>query len=161
MIICSGHFLMTKMFLFTCTVSICLAQAHQKPAVSQDLHRQISSLDGILFEAFNTKDLDKLKTLFTEDLEFYHDKAGLTSYSQTIEGFKSQFESNDDMRRELVEGSLEVYPIPNFGAIEIGVHTFCHTEDGHKDCGTFKFLHVWQKREGQWKISRVVSYGHK
>jgi hypothetical protein len=30
----------------------------------------------------------------------------------------------------LVPGSLEVYPIPGYGAMQIGAHTFCHIEDG-------------------------------
>jgi hypothetical protein len=59
-----------------------------------------------------------------------------------------------------VEGSLEVHPIKDFGAIHIGKHTFCHWENEKNDCGTFKFLMIWQKKNGGWKISRVVSYDH-
>jgi hypothetical protein len=62
--------------------------------------------------------------------------------------------------RELVDGSLEVYPIKGYGAIEIGAHRFCHTEDGKLDCGTFRFLQVWRFKDGAWKVSRDVSFGH-
>ena len=62
--------------------------------------------------------------------------------------------------RELVDGSLEVYPIKGYGAIEIGAHRFCHTEDGKPDCGTFRFLQVWRFKDGAWKVSRDVSFGH-
>jgi hypothetical protein len=61
---------------------------------------------------------------------------------------------------------LEVYPIKDYGAIEIGAHRFCHKEEGNDaspartDCGTFKFATVWRKIGDSWKISRVLSYGH-
>jgi hypothetical protein len=53
-----------------------------------------------------------------------------------------------------------VYPVNNFGAMEIGAHKFCHLENGKQDCGTFKFAMIWKKTEDGWKISRVISYGH-
>jgi len=72
----------------------------------------------VLFNAFNAHDLDKLKTLFTDDLEFYHDLGGLTNYTQNMEAFKNNFAKNNGLRRELVPGSLEVYPVKDYGAIE-------------------------------------------
>lgn len=125
-----------------------------------ELYNEIAHMDSVLFDAFNTQNLDKLKTLFTEDLEFYQDNEGLELYSQTIENFRSNFDQNKNLRRELVKDSLEVYPIRNYGAIEIGLHRFCHVENGKQECGTFKFLHIWQKKGNEWRISRVVSYDH-
>ena len=75
-------------------------------------------------------------------------------------GFKKMFAQNNGMHRELVSGTLEVYPIKGYGAIETGTHRFCHTEEGEEICGTFKFLHIWQKEGTAWKVTRVVSYGH-
>ncbi|MBD0278645.1 MAG: nuclear transport factor 2 family protein, partial [Flavisolibacter sp.] len=106
------------------------------------------------------RDMEKFKSLFTDDLEFYHDKGGLTDYQYTIESFKNTIARNDGLRRELVKGSLEVYPIKDFGAIQIGSHTFCHNENGKQDCGTYKFVHVWKKVGTEWKIARVISYDH-
>lgn len=118
-------------------------------------------MDSILFTAFNTRDVIKFGTLFTKDLEFYHDKGGLTNYEYTMNFMKDVAgNKNNDLKRELVKGSLEVYPIPGYGAMEIGAHTFCHMENKKKDCGTFKFVHIWQKKNGEWKISRIVSYDH-
>jgi ketosteroid isomerase-like protein len=133
------------------------------PSPSQELFDEVSHMDSILFTAFNRRDLDKLKTLFTEDLEFYHDLGGLTSYQQTMDSFKRTFEGSITVRRELVEGTLEVYPIKDYGAVEIGVHRFYSTDTGQKEklTATAKFVHVWQKKNGEWKISRVVSYDHR
>jgi hypothetical protein len=37
---------------------------------------RISRLDGELFAAFNSRDLATLKSFFTADVEFYHDRQG-------------------------------------------------------------------------------------
>lgn len=128
--------------------------------LSQELYAEIAHMDSVLFNAFNSRDTTEFKTLFTADLEFYHDKGGLTDYTFSIESLKRTAASNTDLKRELIPGSLEVYPIKDYGAIQIGSHRFCHTENGKQDCGTFKFVHIWKKKEGVWKISRVVSYDH-
>lgn len=117
-------------------------------------------MDSILFNAFNTRNIDLFKALFTPDLEFYHDKSGLTGYEHTINFIKTTAQSADQLKRELVKGSVEVYPIPGYGAIQTGEHIFCHKENGKQDCGRFKFVHIWKKENGDWKISRVVSYDH-
>lgn len=44
-----------------------------------------------------------------------------------------------------MKGSLEVYPIKGYGAVEIGEHVFCNKEKGKDDCDTFKFVMVWRK----------------
>jgi ketosteroid isomerase-like protein len=98
--------------------------------------------------------------MFTNDIEFYHDTGGLTNYVQTKENFGKLFANTPDIRRDLVKGSLEVYPIKDYGAIEIGEHVFCHKENGKDDCGTLKFTMVWRKDGDSWKVSRVISYGH-
>jgi hypothetical protein len=129
-------------------------------SAKDSLYKEIAHMDSVLFNAFNTRDVEKFKSLFNEDLEFYHDKGGLTNYEYTINSLKNVAKNNNGLRRDLVKGSLEVYPIPGYGAMEIGAHTFCHLENGKQDCGTFKFVHIWQKKNGEWKISRVVSYDH-
>ena len=127
---------------------------------SGDLFNEIAHMDSVLFNAFNNRDIEKFKTLFTTDLEFYHDKGGLTDYNYTIQSLRNTTAQNNGLRRELVKGSLEVYPIKDYGAIQIGAHTFCHPENGRMDCGTFKFVHVWKKINNEWKITRVISYDH-
>jgi ketosteroid isomerase-like protein len=126
-----------------------------------EVFQTIARMDQMIFDAFNAHDVDRLMSYFTEDLEFYHDTGGVQNYRQNAEGFKKMFASMPDMRRDLVKESLEVYPIKDFGAMEIGQHRFCHKENGKDDCGTFGFAMVWKKVGDSWKISRVLSYGHK
>jgi hypothetical protein len=125
------------------------------------LYQTIASLDTALFDAANRCDLDKLGPLIADDLEFYHDRSGLAVGKQA---FLDSVKNNTcgKMIRELVPGSLEVYPLGQYGAPEIGIHRFHHP--GHDDVwpvGEAKFIHIWQHRDGAWKLSRVISYNHK
>jgi len=136
------------------------AQLKDDASATTSLYNEIKLQDSLLFTAFNTRDLETYKNYFSEDLEFFHDKGGLTGYDVTINFLKATAQQKSDLKRELVNGSLEVYPIPGYGAMEIGSHLFTHIENGKLEYGTFKFLHIWQKKDSQWKITRVVSYDH-
>ena len=129
-------------------------------AASPELYNEIAHMDSLLFNAYNTQDIETMKKLFAEDLEFYHDVGGLTNYEQNITAFTTNFAQKLGIRRDLVPGTLEVYPVKDYGAMEIGSHRFCHKENGMDDCGTFRFVMIWRKKDGVWKVSRVVSYGH-
>ncbi|AII54269.1 nuclear transport factor 2 family protein [Hymenobacter sp. APR13] len=131
-----------------------------KPALADSLRAQIARLDAQAFAAFNAHDADRLMSFFSPDVEFYHDLGGLSNFAQTRQGFAGMFARTPDIRRELVAGSLEVYPIKGYGAIQVGAHRFCHQENGQPDCGVFRFMMVWQQQPTGWKITRVVSYGH-
>jgi hypothetical protein len=126
----------------------------------EELTKAITTLDKELFDAYNNCDIDKLGTLVVDDLEFYHDKTGLAVGRQV---FLDAIKNNicGKVTRKLVEGSLEVYPLQGYGAVEIGVHRFYHpgTQD-HGDVGEAKFITLWQYKDGAWKVSRVISYDH-
>ncbi len=124
------------------------------------LYREIAALDATLTDTFNRHDLPAVMALFADDVEFFHDRGGLQHFADVKAGFGGLFRPGSDIRRELVPGSLQVYPLPGFGAIQIGTHRFCHTENGKPDCGTFAFTHVWRKTGERWQLARVVSYGH-
>ena len=127
-----------------------------------ELYNEIVHMDRVMFDAFNAQNIEKLKATFSETLEFYHDKGGLSGFEQTMNNFKSLFEKNQHtgLRRDIVKGSLEVYPIKDYGAVEICLHCLCHIENDKNDCGVFKNVMVWQNKNGVWKVTRVVSYDH-
>jgi hypothetical protein len=120
----------------------------------------VLALDRRMFEAFDAHDVDRLMSWFAPELEFFHDTGGLSDWTQTKQGFVRLFAQNADIRRELVPGSTRVYPVKDYGAIQIGRHTFCHTENGANDCGTFEFVQVWRWHAGRWQVTRELSYGH-
>lgn len=139
---------------------VLLLLASRAGADDSALRDEIARADAAMFDAFNRHDVDGLMASFTEDLEFYHDKDGLLGHAQVTSGFQRLFAANKDLRRDLVPGSLEVYPLGKWGALEVGRHRFCHEENGRQDCGTFHFSHVWQRVGDGWKVRRVLSYGH-
>jgi len=125
-----------------------------------ELTRVVGSLDKALFDAYNTCDIDKLGTMVADDLEFYHDKTGLAVGKQV---FLDAIKANicGKVTRELVPGSLEVYPMHGYGAVEIGTHRFLHPgSQDHDVVGEAKFIHLWQYKDGTWKVTRVISYDH-
>ena len=128
-----------------------------------ELYNTIASLDRAMFDAFNNSDISNLQSFLSEELEFYHDLGGVTNYTQNIESFKKTFASDRKLRRALVAGSMEVYPIKDFGAVQTGVHRFYVTEKGQKEklSSEAKFVNLWQNRNGVWKITKIISYGHR
>jgi Domain of unknown function (DUF4440) len=135
------------------------AQSPPSAAPPDELFRTIASLDSALFDSYNGCDLEKFKTFFTDDVEFYHDQGGLTVGAQAL---AEQVEKNicGKARRELVAGMLQVYPMRGYGAVEIGVHRFYQPKKGREPTGEAKFIHLWQQKGGVWKITRVISYDH-
>lgn len=138
-------------------LAISVKASAQQP---DELYKKVAALDSIVFTAFNRCDLKTFGSMFTKELEFYHDRGGLTDYLHTINTIKENCDRKLGLTRTLVPGSMEVYPIGEYGAVQIASHRFCHVENGREDCGTFKFIHVWKKDKDTWKISRVISYDH-
>src|SRR3984885_1023753 len=127
----------------------------------EELTRAITALDKQLFDAYNTCNIDKLGTLVVDNLEFYHDKTGLAVGKQT---FLDAIKNNicGKVTRELVPGTLEVYPLHGYGAVELGVHRFYHPASSPDKgvVGEAKFVTLWQYKDGAWKITRAISYDH-
>ncbi len=136
-------------------------QNERKVATTQiELFNKVVNLDSSLFAAYNSKNLNLMKTYFTKDLEWYQDNGGLIDFEKVFSNFQSIFNRDYDLKRNLIRESLEVHPIEGYGAIEIGKHQFKHIENGKLEIGTFKFVMIWKNDNGNWKISRVISYDH-
>ncbi len=135
-------------------------QSPSKTASQDEITRTIASLDGALFDAYNACDLDKFGSFFIDDVEFYHDQGGVTLGRQNLtESVKKNICGK--VRRELVPETLQVYPMRGFGAVEMGVHRFHQPKvDPNNAVGEAKFIHLWQNKEGVWKVTRVISYDH-
>ena len=132
----------------------------QSPPAPSPLFLKIQSLDTQLFDAYNHCDLEKFGSMLAEDLEFYHDVGGLSRSRQaTVDAVRTNICGK--VTRELVPGTLEVYPIANYGAVEIGVHRFHHPgQENVQPVGEAKFVQLWQNTGGQWKLTRVISFDH-
>jgi len=122
------------------------------------LYDVIAAQDKAAFDAFNHCDLKTLGSFFVDDVEFYHDRDGLSVGKQP---FLDAVRNNvcGKFTRELVPGSLEVYPLPGYGALEIGVHRFVHSDPANPT-GQGRFTHIWKNTNGHWQLTRVMSYDH-
>jgi hypothetical protein len=131
-----------------------------KPPASDDLFQTISRLDKQVFDAIDRCDMKTEASFWADDAEFYHDKNGLlTGGSQIVDAIKNNLCGK--VKRDLVPGTLEVYGLEGYGAVEIGVHRFLHpSEQDHGVVGEAKFIHVWRRKDGMWKITRVISIDH-
>ena len=141
------------------------------PAPTQQLTDEIAAADKALFAAFFDRcDLAALATMVTDDLEMLHDKEGRIAGSgkevlASLEGTCARQKTGEDYRarRELIPGTLKVYPLNNYGAIEMGEHRFFQLLPGkpEKLVEVSQFTHVWKKEPGGWKLARVLSYDHR
>jgi len=122
------------------------------------LFDEIKAADAALFAASNRCDLETFGMFIAEDLEFYHDLSGLSVGKADLLA-KTKSNICGKMVRELVPGSLEVYPLADYGAIQVGTHRFLHPQEPG-NIGQARFIHIWQKKDGAWKITRVISYDH-
>jgi hypothetical protein len=126
------------------------------------LYDELLQMDSAVFDAsFVSCDHEKANAMFTQDVEFYHDKTGFQSGAAVHANTKKLTESCPRARgitRELVAGSLQVFPIKDFGAVQMGEHRFI--ERGSSTLTVAKFVHLWKKDEGKWRLSRVLSFDH-
>ncbi|MCB0463619.1 MAG: nuclear transport factor 2 family protein [Flavobacteriaceae bacterium] len=120
------------------------------------LQNKIEELDSLFFTAYNTCDLDQQSELISEDIEFFHDKGGLsTSKSDIMEAMKNNICGK--VTRELIKGSIEVYPIHNYGAVQIGYHKFFNNQEPDAISNPSKFITIWKNENNTWQMSRIVS----
>lgn len=147
------------------------AQTQGAAAPTAEVFDALAARDQELFAAlFDRCDADHLATMVVDDLEFYHDKGGLTDQSAEsfIAGIREMCEGqrtgrNYRARRELVPGTLELYMINNYGAVQMGEHRFYKLTPGKPEelVETGRFINLWKNENGVWKLARVISYDHR
>lgn len=129
----------------------------EKPSASDALYDTVFALDQRFFEAYNTCDMDTQAALLADNIEFYHDQGGLsTSKEAILKGTKENICGK--VSRTLVPGSLEVSPIPGFGAAVVGLHQF---KNNTEPVGTLskesRFVAIWKKTDTTWQMTRIIS----
>lgn len=124
--------------------------------IDQQLYDIIVIKDKEYFDAYNTCDMKTQASLFSESIEFFHDKGGLSTSKKEI---LASLENNicGKVTRTLIEGSIEVYPINDYGAIEIGYHKFYNNQEPNAISNPSKFIMVWKREGEEWIISKVIS----
>ncbi len=137
---------------------------------NSELYKTIISKDSLLFNVgFNTCDISQFEKLLSENLEFLHDKDGISDKKEFLYNLRNGLCGSPgtyQSRRELLKGSTEIYPLYNndtiYGAIQVGTHRFYETIAGKKErfASSAKFTNVWLLENGEWKLTKSLSYGH-
>jgi ketosteroid isomerase-like protein len=127
------------------------------------LRDQILAADRQLFDAYNTCDIARFGRSFTPDLEFFHDTTGLTGRDWMLDALQKRCAEATKYHRSLDEQSVQIFPVPGYGAMEIGRHRFYETRpDGSEQLdATPGFANVWKQTADGWRLARVLSYGHR
>jgi len=135
----------------------------------QNVAKVILLRDSLFWTAYNKCDVEHLQQFFADDVEFYHDRGGLTVGLQNlISDLRKNLCGNDNLRlrREAIEGTVKVYLLQDagvtYGALISGEHVFyvSEREKNERLDGYGKFTDVWVLRDDVWKMSRILSYDH-
>lgn len=138
------------------------AFAQDKPAnyLPDDpaLYKTIVAMDSVFFDAYNNCNLklEKYASMYADNIEFYHDRGGLSTVKKDIIE-STRLNVCGKVTRELQKGSIEVYAIPGFGAIEFGFHGFHNRLEPNAPTHMARFMIIWENKNNEWKLSRVVS----
>jgi len=108
------------------------AQTKSAGTPDDTLFRQIAASGSAFFDAYNNCQLETMKC--------------------------------GNVHRDPVPGTLEVYPLKGYGAVATGLHRFCDSRK-YRTCvegesGVAKFVTLWRKDNGKWRMARVISYDH-
>jgi hypothetical protein len=122
----------------------------------EELFNLLRAKDSLLFTAsFSNCDMSQLEKLVSTDFEFYHDRGGITpSKEKFIESIRNGLckdTANYRSRRELIPGTLQVFPMRFYETIK---------GQPEKPGSTARFTHLWLLEFNEWKLARVLSYDH-
>ncbi|RNC84833.1 MAG: nuclear transport factor 2 family protein [Winogradskyella sp.] len=138
---------------------------------SSELFKTLKAKDSILFKiGFDKCEIERSAQLMVDDLEFYHDKSGVTtSKEEFVSNMKNGIckpNNSQKVYRFLVEESLEVFPMYNntklYGALQKGKHFFSPSKSmTFEESDNYAlFTHLWILEDSKWKLKRVISYNH-
>jgi len=158
-----------SLYIVLCIFGI-LTNLNAQSALNSEVYKTLKANDSLLFErAFNKCETQYLDQLIAEDFEFYHDIAGLEAskigFIKTMKNGICNSNNTTKSRRELIKGSLEVFPLKHngkiYGALQNGIHQFYETTNDIEVAGSIaKFSHLWIIENGKWYLKRVISYDH-
>lgn len=162
---------MTKNILLSFIIALIFSvESKAQVDKNSDLYKTIISKDSLLFNVgFNTCDIKQFEILVSENLNFFHDKSGFSDKKKFMDDLKSglcRSPSTYQARRALLSQSTEIYALYNngilYGAIQEGVHQFFEKQSDkpEKFGSSAKFTHVWLLENGEWKLSKVLSFEH-
>ncbi|WP_304235748.1 nuclear transport factor 2 family protein [Jiulongibacter sediminis] len=133
-------------------------------AQKSPIESEILKLDSLFWHGYNTCDETLMQSYLTKEVEFYHDKGGITfGRDALINTTRENLCSNPDSRifRTPEPSSIKIYLLRDngisYGVVLEGIHYF--SQNGHR-VGVARFNHLWLLKDGLWQMQRILSYDH-
>lgn len=126
----------------------------------------VSQADAAFWEAYNRCDFVSMGALLTPDVEFWHDKTGLTRTREAVVQSLAAGPCGTPgmhLRREAVAGSVQLYPLADVGVLITGEHHFLVTRPPQPERvdGSARFSSVWTRGPDlHWRMHRIISFDH-
>lgn len=141
-----------------------LGRAKGTIATPADAETAVRAADAAFWTAFNACDAASMGLYLADDVEFYHDKTGLTrSRAALVESMMKGPCGSPGlrMRRQIAETGTRFDPVPGYGGVLSGDHDFYATSGKGPErlATTAHFVEVWHF-EGRWRMTRVLSLAH-
>ena len=145
-------------------ISVSLAQTEDDTVMKTILEK-----DRLFWAGYNTCNYKQLGELIADDVEFYHDKGGITlGKSALVNSIRKNLCSKQNFRtrREAISETVKIYLLKNsnvtYGAIISGEHYFFNSYDNKPERreGIAKFMNMWILKDNVWKMSRILSFDH-
>ncbi|MEH6307739.1 nuclear transport factor 2 family protein [Olivibacter sp. CPCC 100613] len=156
-------FLILTLTCFVFSFQQAFAQAQTKE-IEALVHQQ----DSLFWEGYNRCDIELQGQLISDDVEFYHDKGGITrGKAALLASIKNNLcSSNFRLRREPIKETIKIHLLRSgesvYGALITGEHLFYVKEENKNERldGHALFANLWLLKDGKWLMSRVLSYDH-
>lgn len=156
--------MLNQLLLFVFAIG-CLA-GHGQTDRGSVLYATILEKDSLLFAGFNNCDIALLQEHVSEHFEFYHDQVGITNSKEAfIAGIENNICKLPYRPKRVLDDANEVYGLEKdgvlYGAIQVGKHHFYAIESNTEYLtSTAQFTHVWIIENGEYKLSRGLSFDH-
>ncbi len=146
-----------------------VVSANARAQTDADISQLILGKDSLFWQAYNTCNLPQMASFYGKNVEFYHDKGGITLGADKLnESFAAgpcSPAGDYRLRREALPGTVKVYPMRNagtaYGAVISGEHYFFIVKNGQsRRDGHARFTHLWLLENGEWKMTRILSFDH-
>jgi hypothetical protein len=158
------RYLCSLLYFFSCFFSL----HAQSP--NDSLMAGAIRADSVFWHAYNDCDISGMMQFVPINLEFYHDKGGITlgdsAFEASIKNGLCSDQRKYRLRREEVPGTNHAYPMMKegklYGVLMTGKHLFYISSNGEKEYadGLAQYADLWLYENDKWQVSRVFSYDH-
>lgn len=127
---------------------------------NQNLHDTIIALDNFLWDAYNAGNDSIIVSYVTEDFKLFHDVIGTVFSKKKFAPLVSNyFNKTKDLNfiGETVDGTNEVFEIPDYGAVQFSYQRFRDNENPEWTAPS-RMITVWKKTSEGWRQSQQLSF---